>query len=57
MKRRNPTPFIACTVSTRARSAGGRLLLNAATAAPNSDSMNTHSTIEPSWLLHTPVIL
>ena len=57
MNSRNPTPIMPCTASTRARNAGGRLSLNSATAAPNSDSMNTHSTIEPSWLPHTPVIL
>ena len=28
-----------------------------ATAAPNSARMNTHRSIEPSWLLHTPLIL
>lgn len=39
-----------CTESTRARSSGGRLPLNSATAALHSDSINTHSSIEPSWL-------
>ena len=54
MNSRKPTPIIACTASTRARSAGGRLRPKAATAAPNSARMNTHRSIEPSWLLHTP---
>src|SRR4030081_725444 len=54
MNSRNPTPSIACTASTRALSAGGRFCPNTATAAPNRVRMNTHRSIEPSWLLHTP---
>ena len=57
MNSRKPTPIMPCTASTRARSSGGRLLLNTATAAAHSDSMNTHRSMEPSWFPHTPVIL
>jgi len=57
MNSRNPTPIIAWTANTRARNCGGKLWLNRATAAPNSARMNTQSSIEPSWLLHTPVSL
>ena len=46
-----------CTASTRACNAGGRLLLNSATAAAHNDSMNTHSSMEPSWFPQTPLIL
>jgi hypothetical protein len=57
MNNRKPTPIIAWTARTRARNAGGRLWLKAATAAPKSARMNTHNSIEPSWLLHTPLSL
>ncbi len=57
MNSRKPNPIIACTASTRARSGGGRLRPKPATAAPNRPSMNTHRSIEPSWLLHSPVSL
>ena len=57
MNSRKPTPIMPCTASTRARSSGGRLSQNSATAAPHSDSMNTHRSIEPSWFPQTPVIL
>ncbi len=57
MNSRKPAAIIPCTASTRARSCGGRLSLNSVTAAPHSESMNTQSSIEPSWLLHTPATL
>ena len=57
MKARKPTPIIACTASTRARSVGGRLRPNAATAAPNSARISTHRSIEPSWFPQTPATL
>ena len=57
MNNRNPTPIIACTARTRARSVGGKFRPNSATAAPNSVRMNTQRSIEPSWLLQTPVNL
>ena len=57
MNSRKPTAIMPCTASTRARRAGGKLSLNSATAAEHSDSMNTHSSMEPSWFPHTPVIL
>ncbi len=57
MNSRKPTAIMPCTASTRARSAGGRLLENSATAAAHSDSMKTHRSIEPSWFPQTPVIL
>ncbi len=57
MNRKNPVPTMPCTASTRARRLGGRLRPNSATAAPNKVRISTHSSIEPSWLPHTPVIL
>ena len=54
---RKPNPIIPCTDSTRARNSGGRLPPNSATPAPNTASINTQRSIDPSWLLHTPVIL
>ncbi len=57
MKARKPIPTIACTASTRAFSVGGRLRPNRATAALNSASTSTHSSIEPSWFPHTPLTL
>ena len=50
----NATAIEACTLSTLAFSVGGRLRPKAATAAPNSARISTHSTIEPSWFPHTP---
>ncbi len=54
MKSRNATAIDDCTLSTLAFSVGGRLRPKAATAAPNSVRISTHSTIEPSWFPHTP---
>ena len=57
MKSRKPAPIIACTREHARAQRGGRLSPNNATAAPNSDRISTHSSIEPSWLPQTPVIL
>ncbi len=43
--------------STSALSLSGRLAPKAATIAPNSARISTHSSIEPSWFDHTPVTL
>ena len=43
--------------STRLRRVSGRLAPKTATAAPNSDRISAHSSIEPSWFPHTPEIL
>ena len=57
MNSRKAAPIEPCTASTFAFSSRGRLLPKVATAAPNSDRISTHSTIEPSWFPHTPEIL
>ena len=48
MNSRKPRRSCPARRARAPRSAGGRLSPNQATAAPNSDRMNTHSTIEPS---------
>ena len=48
MKAKNATPIAACTERTRARKVGGRFPPNHAAIAPNSETMSTHSSIEPS---------
>ncbi len=48
MNSRKPTAIMPWTANTLARRAGGRFSLNSATAAAHSDSMNTHSSMEPS---------
>ncbi len=45
------------TPSTRARSAGGRVRPNTATAAPQSARIRHQSRMEPSWFPQVPVIL
>ena len=57
MKARKPSPINPCTPSTRARNDGGRLRPKAATAAPKSARIQTHRTMEPSWLPQVPLIL
>ncbi len=57
VKVRKPIAIQAWTESTRARSVGGRLRPNAATAAPNMARIRTQRSMEPSWLPHTPVTL
>jgi hypothetical protein len=54
MKSRKASAIEACTLSTSARNVAGRLVPNAATAAPKSARMSTQSSIEPSWFPHTP---
>jgi len=56
MKARKANPIIAWTASVRASSVAGRLSPKAAIAAPNSESISTHRTIEPSWFPQTPEI-
>ena len=51
------TAIAACTESTRARKLGGRLPPNHAAIAPNRVTISTHSSIDPSWLPHVPLIL
>ena len=48
MNSRNPLPIIPCTANTRARNSGGRLSLNTAIAALQTERMNTQSSMEPS---------
>ena len=48
MKAKKATPIAACTDSTRARSRGGKLPPNHAAIAPNSATISTQSSIEPS---------
>ncbi len=55
MKIRKTEAIQPCTASTVACSVAGRRLPNIATRAPNSVRMNTHRTIEPSWLPHVAV--
>ena len=57
MNSKNAAAIHACTPSTLALSVAGRLPPNSATSAPNSARISTHSSIEPSWFPHTPVIL
>jgi hypothetical protein len=57
MKSRKAAPIEPWTARTFALSSRGRLLPKDATAAPNSDRISTHSTIDPSWFPHTPEIL
>src|SRR3546814_9929670 len=54
VKAMKPMPIQACTPSTRALRLGGRLPPKAATAEPKSARMRIHSSIDPSWLPHTP---
>ena len=57
MKAKKATAIVACTASTRAFSAGGRLPPQTATMAPNSVRISIHSIIEPSWLPQVPATL
>ena len=57
MKSRKAAPIQPCTASTLARSVAGRLPPKTATSAPKKVRISTHSSIEPSWLPQTPVIL
>jgi hypothetical protein len=57
MKAKKATPIEACTASTRALSAGGRLPPQVATIAPKSVRIRIQSSIEPSWFPQTPVTL
>ncbi len=57
MNRMKATAIHDCTASTLAFSVIGRLPPNTATSAPNSARIRTHSSIEPSWFPHTPLIL
>ncbi len=57
MKSTNAAAIHDCTASTLAFSVAGRLPPASATSAPNSARISTHSSIEPSWFPHTPVIL
>ena len=57
MNRMKATAIQDCTASTLALSVAGRLPPNIATSAPNSARISTHSSIEPSWFPHTPLIL
>ena len=57
MNKMKPAAIMACTASTRARRLGGRLRPNAATAAPYTERISTHSSMEPSWFAHTPETL
>jgi hypothetical protein len=50
MKSRKPTLTKPITPSTRATISSGRRAENTLTASVHSDSMKTHSSIEPSWL-------
>ncbi len=56
IKRQNATAIDACTDSTLAFSVAGKLRPKAATAAPNSERINTHRTIDPSWFPQTPAM-
>ncbi len=57
IKAKNATPIAACTPSTRARSVGGSDWPNHAAQAPNSATISTHSSMDPSWFPHVPLIL
>jgi len=57
MKSRKPTDTRPMTPSTRATISSGRCRENTATATDHAESMNTHSSIEPSWEPHEAAIL
>ena len=57
MKEMKPTLTQPSTPSTRAMKASGRWRENTVTATVHNDSDIAHSSKEPSWLPHTPVIL
>ena len=57
MKIRNPLPIMPWTARTRDLSLSGNPVPKMAIAAPKIVRINTQSSIEPSWLAHTPVNL
>ncbi len=57
MNNKNAAPINPCTRSVSARRRSGMAEDSSAMSAPHSDSTSTHSSIEPSWLPHTPEIL
>ena len=57
MKSRNAQVIAAWTASAVVRSRSGAPRGLAATAAPNTVRISTQSSMEPSWLPHTPETL